>query len=67
MYTNISISDIRYVISEIINNKNETPTIEKQVLEVLLNTIFEHNYMQFNDQFYKLNKGLAMDSPSSAS
>jgi hypothetical protein len=44
----------------------KTPTIKKQELEILLNTIFEHNYMQFNDQFYNQNKGLAMGAPTSA-
>jgi hypothetical protein len=66
MYTNIPISEIRYIRSKILNNDNETPTIEKQELEILLNTIFEHNYMQFNDQFYSQNEGLAMGTPTSA-
>jgi hypothetical protein len=51
MYTNIPIREIRYIINEILNNDNETFTIGKQVLEILLYTIFDHNYIQFNDQF----------------
>jgi hypothetical protein len=59
-------SNIRYTISEILNNDTETPTIEKQELEILSNNIFEHNYMQFSDQFYNQNEGLAMGAPTSA-
>jgi hypothetical protein len=66
MYTSIPVSETKYIISEILNNDNETPTVETQELEILLNTIFEHNYMQFNDQFYKQNEGLAMGAPTSA-
>jgi hypothetical protein len=44
MYTNIPISETKYKISKILNNNNETPTIEKEELEILLNTIFEQNY-----------------------
>jgi hypothetical protein len=66
MYTNIPISETKHIISEVLNNDNETSTVEKEELEILLNTIFEHNYMQFNDQFYKQNEGLAMGAPTSA-
>jgi hypothetical protein len=65
MCTNIPVNEIKN-ISEILNNDNETPTTEKQELGTLLNTILEHNYMQFNDQFYNQNEGLAMGAPSSA-
>jgi hypothetical protein len=54
------------IIIEIFNIDNETPTIEKEELEILLNTILEHNYMQLNDQFYNQNEGLAMGAPTSA-
>jgi hypothetical protein len=40
--------------------------MEKQELVMLLNTILDHKYMQFNDQFYKQNDGLAMGAPMSA-
>jgi hypothetical protein len=66
MYTNISVVKLKTIISEILNNGNETPTIEKQELEILLTATLEHNYMQFNDQFYNQNEGLAMGAPTSA-
>jgi hypothetical protein len=40
--------------------------MEKQELEILLNTILERNYMQYNDQFYKQNDGLSMGAPKVA-
>jgi hypothetical protein len=66
MYINIPVVEVKSIIKEILNNYNETPTIEKQELETLLNTVLEYNYMQFNDQLYKQNKGLAMGAPMSA-
>jgi hypothetical protein len=39
MYTNIPINETKHIISEVLND-NETPTVEKQELEILLNTIF---------------------------
>jgi hypothetical protein len=65
MYTNIPINETKHIVSEVLND-NETPTDEKQELVILLNIIFEHNYMQFNDQFYKHDEGLAMGAPTSA-
>jgi hypothetical protein len=65
MSTNKPINETKQIISEVLNN-NRTPEIEKQELESLLNTIFEHNYMQFNDQFYKHNEGLDISAPTSA-
>jgi hypothetical protein len=41
MYTNIPVNEIKNIISEILNNDNETPTTEKQELGTLLNTILE--------------------------
>jgi hypothetical protein len=66
MYTNIPVNEIKNIISEILNNDNETPITEKQGLGTLLNNILEHNYMQFNDQFYSQNEGLAMGAQTSA-
>jgi hypothetical protein len=66
MYTNIPVNEIENIIIEILNNDNETPTTEKQELGTLLNTILEHNCMQFNDQFYNQNEGLGMGAPTSA-
>jgi hypothetical protein len=64
MYTNISINETTHIISDILEN-NRTPKNEKQELELLLNAIYEHNYMQINDQFYKHEAGLAMGAPTS--
>jgi hypothetical protein len=66
MYSNIPVSEIKNIISEILNNENGTPTIEKQELGTHLNTILEHNYIQFNDQFYNQNKSLTTGAPMSA-
>jgi hypothetical protein len=65
MYTNIPINETKQIISEVLNN-NRRPKIEKQEIESLLNTIFEHNYFQFNDQFHKHDEGLPMGAPTSA-
>jgi hypothetical protein len=65
MYTNIPINETKHTINEVLHD-NEPPTVEKQELESLLNIIFEHNYMQFNDHFYKHDEGLAMGAPTSA-
>jgi hypothetical protein len=50
----------------IVKDDNETPTIEKQEMGTSLNTILEHIYMQFNDQFYNQNESLAMGAPTLA-
>jgi hypothetical protein len=63
-YTNISTNETKHIISDILDN-NTTPKNEKQELELLLNTIYERNYMQINDQFYKHEEGLAMGAPTS--
>jgi hypothetical protein len=65
MYTNIPINETKQIISEVLNN-NRKQKIRKQVIESLLNTIFENNYLQFNDQFHKQDEGLAMGAPTSA-
>jgi uncharacterized protein (DUF2225 family) len=38
--------------------------MNKQIL-ILLNTVTEQNYFQYNKQFYKPHKGIAMGSPIS--
>jgi hypothetical protein len=65
IYTNISVTEVKNIIKEILNNDNHTPEKEKQELTTLLNTILEQNYLQFSDQFYKQNEGLGMGSPTS--
>jgi hypothetical protein len=65
MYINIPKNETKHTINEVLNG-NGAPAVEKQKLELLLNTIFEHNYMQFNDQFYKHDEDLAMGAPTSA-
>jgi hypothetical protein len=66
IYTNIPVVEVKNILKETLNNDNETPTIEKQELETLLNAVLEHNDMQFNDQFYIQTEGLAMGAPTSA-
>jgi hypothetical protein len=44
MYRNIPKIKTKHNISEVLID-NKTPTVEKQELEILLNTIFEHNYV----------------------
>jgi hypothetical protein len=50
----------------ILYSGNHTSEQKKHELVVLLNTILEQNYSQFNNQFYKKEEGLAMGAPTSA-
>jgi hypothetical protein len=58
--------EIKSIIKGNLDNNNHNPENEKHEPVTLLNTIFEQNYLQFNDQFYKQNVGLAMGAPTSA-
>jgi hypothetical protein len=64
MRTSTPVIEVKNIIEGILNNNNHTPENEKQELLTLLNTILEQNYLQFNDQLYKQNKGLAMEAPT---
>jgi hypothetical protein len=44
---------------KILGNNNHTPENQKHWLITPLNTMLEHSYLQFNDQFHKQNKDLA--------
>jgi hypothetical protein len=65
MYTNISIRELTDIIRNILHN-NSTPEKQKQELVTLINTIINHNYLQFNNEYYKQKDGLAVGAPTSA-
>jgi hypothetical protein len=59
MYTNIP-------TNELINILTITSEKQKQELMILINTIINQNYLQFNNQYYKQDDRLAMGAPTSA-
>jgi hypothetical protein len=50
---------------DILNKHNNINTITKQTLH-LLTVILKQNYFQYNNQFFKPEKGIAMGSPISS-
>jgi hypothetical protein len=63
MYTNIPTDSIIHIITMIMNNNYiDTNTIHEIIL---INTILEQNYFQFDNKYYKLKEGLAMGAPTS--
>jgi hypothetical protein len=47
------------------NNKEIRKNIRKETIH-LLETILEHNYFQFDQEYYKQTDGLAMGAPTSS-
>jgi hypothetical protein len=69
MYTNIPTNELKYIITNILNNDHYTSKEEKEEKEDLLDIsdmILEQNYLQQNNEFYKQNEGLTMAAPTSA-
>jgi hypothetical protein len=63
VYMNISLREVTNIIKIILNN-NQILTEEKHKLITSPNKILEQNYLQFNNQYYKQNDGLAMGNHS---
>jgi hypothetical protein len=66
MYTNIPLTETINIIQSILNRDQQTPLNIKRELITLLNATLEQNYIQFNDEYYKQNDGVAMGAPISA-
>jgi hypothetical protein len=64
MYTNIPKIEVINIIKTI--TENNLSTLEQKELIDILRTIPEQNYFEFNQQYYKQTKGLAMGAPTSA-
>jgi hypothetical protein len=52
IYTNISIRELTDTIRNILD-KNNTSEKQKQAPMTLINTVVSHNYLQFNNEYYK--------------
>jgi hypothetical protein len=55
MYTNIPISKLKNIITNILNKDRQTSKEEKEELLYILDMIPKQNYLQFNSKFYKHN------------
>jgi hypothetical protein len=63
MYTNIPSKELKEIIIDMLNNNHYTNKKEKELLNIL-DIILEQNYLQFSNQFYKLNEGISMGAPT---
>jgi hypothetical protein len=54
------------MIKEILDSDKHTSEYRKHELTIILDTILEQKYLQFNNQFYKQDVGLAVVGPTSA-
>jgi hypothetical protein len=66
MYTNIPNTEARDIIKYFLKYYYCMKDEDKKELLILLNTILEQNYLQFNNQFFKQNCDLAAGAPTSA-
>jgi hypothetical protein len=66
MYSNIPTTEVKNIIKEILGKWNITSEHKKHELITILNTILEQNHLQFNNQFCKQYKGLAVGVLTSA-
>jgi hypothetical protein len=65
MYTNIPRDEVINIIEDTLKNNTRTPRPYK-TRTTLLKATLEQNYLQFNNEFYKQNDGLAVGVPTSA-
>lgn len=61
---NIPIEDILFITKDRLSFSNTEINIKKQSI-ILLREILNQNYFQFDNQYYKPHKGIAMGSPIS--
>jgi hypothetical protein len=66
MYTIIPTRELINIIKGILDRNNNTSDKQKQEIMTLAHTIIDQNYLQFNNQYYKQDNGLAMGAPTSA-
>jgi len=64
MYVNLPIKGILRTAKTLLRKTDNNPEINKQIM-MLLSTIMEQNYFQYNKQCYKPQNGTAMGSPIS--
>ena len=65
MYTNIPKIGIKDIINKTLENLGTETNIQKETM-IMLNTIMEQNYFQFEQENYKQVDGLAMGAPTSS-
>jgi hypothetical protein len=66
IYTNIPTTELKNIIKNTLIYDHHTSKEEKQELLNMLDIILEQHYFQINKQFFKQNKGLTMEAPTSA-
>jgi hypothetical protein len=66
MYVNLPITGIMQTASYWLNkHNNHNKQLTEQALN-MINTTVKHNYFQFEDQIFHVEKGIAMGSPISS-
>ena len=65
LYVNLPTQNIVNITKFWLKINNQNQTITEEIL-YLLKIILEQNYFQYEDRFYKPNKGIAMGSPISS-
>jgi hypothetical protein len=66
MYRNIPLSELTKIIKHILDNNSQISEKCKQGTVILLNTILNQNYLQFQKKYYRQNDGIAMGASTSA-
>ena len=64
LYVDIPINDILFITEDRLGFSNTEIDIKKQSI-ILIREILNQNYFQFDKQYYKPHKGIAMGSPIS--
>jgi hypothetical protein len=64
LYVNLPTQGVLHAAKSWLQRGLSNGDMNKQIL-ILLNTVTEQNYFQYNNQFYKPHKGTAMGSPIS--
>jgi hypothetical protein len=66
VYTNISKNNIMNIINNILQNGHEIEDKVQTEIMHILKTVIDHNYFQFDLEYYKQSDRMAMGSPTSA-
>ena len=64
LYVNLPTQGVLHAAKFWLQRSLNNGDMNKQIL-ILLNTVMEQNYFQYNNQFYNSHKGIAMGSPIS--
>jgi hypothetical protein len=65
MYTNIPLDDLISIISNLCTTLQTQDNVKNEIIQ-LTKLVTQQNYLQFSNQFYKQEKGLAMGAPTSS-